>query len=145
VHSTIVPDAFSGTWAMAESGVTLYAYTVSFVPTPNDRAYVNFGLFLESDLGPEAGIMEVELQLRNRRLVNTKCLPSGRLDFEQHQVIDLFTSATFHLSIILRPFREQYFCFQLYIIACTMMNSYLCHAYFYNAAARCKVVPRTTH
>lgn len=91
---------------MAESGVTLYAYTVSFVPTPNDRAYVNFGLFLESDLGPEAGIMEVELQLRNRRLVNTKCLPSGRLDFEQHQVIDLFTSATFHLSIILRPFKK---------------------------------------
>ena len=68
------------------ASVQLHAYAVTFVATPNDRAYVNFGLFLEKDLGPEAGTMEVELQLAKRRLVNAKCTPRGTLRFEPNQV-----------------------------------------------------------
>ncbi|KAG0565599.1 hypothetical protein KC19_7G000600 [Ceratodon purpureus] len=86
LHSTIVPDAFSGTWLPGLASIDLHAYTVTFVATPNDRAYVNFGLFLEADLGPEAGAIEVELQLTNRRLVNAKCSPCGTISFEPNQL-----------------------------------------------------------
>lgn len=89
-RSIIVPDAFSGTWGSGLNSVELHAYAISFVATPNDRAYVNFGLFLEADMGPEAGSIEVELQLSNRRLVNAKCSPCGTILFEPDQVILIF-------------------------------------------------------
>lgn len=85
-RSIIVPDAFSGTWGSGLNSVELHAYAISFVATPNDRAYVNFGLFLEADMGPEAGSIEVELQLSNRRLVNAKCSPCGTILFEPDQL-----------------------------------------------------------
>jgi len=59
---------------------------VTFEANPKDRAYVNFGLFLEADLGPEAETIEVKLQLSNRRLVIAKCSPCGTVVFDPSQV-----------------------------------------------------------
>lgn len=75
-----------GNWARGLDTVELHAYSVSFEPIPKDRDYVNFGLFLEADLGPEAGSLEVKLQLKSRRFVIAKCTPCGTMEFDPNQV-----------------------------------------------------------
>lgn len=90
-HSPIIPNAFKGNWAQGLESVELHAYSVTFETISKDSDYVNFGLFLEADLGPEAGFLEVELHLPSRKQgrrgssVIAKCSPCGTMVFDRNQ------------------------------------------------------------
>jgi endoribonuclease Dicer len=92
LHPLFVPDVFQGSWSQASSCVTLYGYTIKFVPKPSDRSYANFRLFVESDLGEEVVNSLLQLELQSQRVVEAQCSSAGKLEFEPDQVSSIYLS-----------------------------------------------------
>lgn len=92
LHPLFVPDVFQGSWSLASSCVTLYGYTIKFVPKPSDRSYTNFRLFVESDLGEEVVNSPLQLELQSQRVVEAQCSSAGKLEFEPDQVSSIYLS-----------------------------------------------------
>ncbi|KAH8932656.1 hypothetical protein BDL97_19G085500 [Sphagnum fallax] len=88
LHPLFVPDVFRGSWSQASSCVTLYGYTIKFVPKPSDRSYANFRLFVESDLGEEVVNSPLQLELQGQRVVEAQCSSAGKLEFKPDQIQD---------------------------------------------------------
>jgi hypothetical protein len=91
-HPLFIPDVFRGSWSQASSCVTLYGYTIKFVPKPSDRSYTNFRLFVESDLGEEVVNSPLQLELQSQRVVEAQCSSAGKLEFKPDQVSSIYLS-----------------------------------------------------
>lgn len=82
----LVPSAFGQSWKNAEKTVRLNSYYIKFCPTPEDRVYKKFGLFIMTRLPMEAEKLELDLHLAHGRSVMTKFIPFGVVEFNNDEV-----------------------------------------------------------
>lgn len=84
----LVPYVLREPWTKAKNTtLSLNSYFIKFNPSPADRLYKDFGLFLKTPLPQEAARMELDLQLARGRSVLTKIVPCGTLEFTYNEVI----------------------------------------------------------
>jgi hypothetical protein len=100
LHPLFVPNVFQGSWSQALSCVTLYGYTIKFVPKPSVRSYTNFRLFVEQDLGEEVVNSPLQLELQSQRVVEAQCSSAGKLEFEPDQVSSIYLSIYLFTAIM---------------------------------------------
>lgn len=86
LHEMLVPAALKEPWNEENNTVCLYSYFIKFSPTPPDRTYKEFGLFVKATLPREAETMELELHLARGRLVKTELDPLGVVKFDKDEV-----------------------------------------------------------
>ncbi|XP_027192482.1 dicer-like protein 4 isoform X3 [Cicer arietinum] len=81
-----VPSAFGQSWKNEEKTVHLNSYYIKFYPTPEDRVYKKFGLFIMTRLPMEAEKLELDLHLAHGRSVMTKFIPFGVSEFNKDEI-----------------------------------------------------------
>ncbi|CAI8584290.1 unnamed protein product [Vicia faba] len=86
LYEMLVPSAFGQSWKNAERTVCLNAYYIKFFPTPEDRVYKKFGLFIMTRLPMEAEKLELDLHLAHGRSVKTKFIPFGVVEFNKDEI-----------------------------------------------------------
>ncbi|KAM7508303.1 hypothetical protein LguiA_018756 [Lonicera macranthoides] len=87
LHEMLVPATLKEPWNEENNTVCLYSYFIKFSPTPPDRTYKDFGLFVKATLPQEAERMELELHLARGRLVKTELDPSGVVKFDKDEIM----------------------------------------------------------
>ncbi|CAM6115089.1 unnamed protein product [Calypogeia fissa] len=107
LHSSLVPEAFRGTWASASAKVSLFALAIHVVAEPKDREYAPFALFLEADLGDNTKRTVTELDLKKRRTVRIQLVSHGQVEFEIDQLRDAMRYQEKIFNITLGPKTEQ--------------------------------------
>lgn len=85
----LVPAALKESWSNLEH-ICLSSYHIKFSPTPVDRVYRKFGLFVKAPLPAEAERMELDLHLARGRSVMTELVPSGVAEFNEDEVTVIF-------------------------------------------------------
>jgi len=85
-----VPSVFGQSWKHEEKTVRLNSYYIKFSPTPEDRVYKNFGLFIMTRLPMEAEELKLDLHLAHGRSVMTKFIPFGVVEFNKDEVSNSF-------------------------------------------------------
>ncbi|KAJ7568468.1 hypothetical protein O6H91_01G033700 [Diphasiastrum complanatum] len=83
---TLVPDALRGNWDASCGKIVLHAYLLSFTSEPADREYASFYLLLQSELNTAAETMPLELTLGQGPGVVASLRPSGRVEFDEHEI-----------------------------------------------------------
>ncbi|XP_045827560.1 dicer-like protein 4 isoform X3 [Trifolium pratense] len=86
LHEMRVPSAFRQSWKNEQKTVRLNSYYIKFCPTPEDRVYKKFGLFIMSPLPMEAEKLELDLHLAHGRSVLTKFRPFGVVEFNKDEI-----------------------------------------------------------
>ncbi|KAJ4958671.1 hypothetical protein NE237_025782 [Protea cynaroides] len=86
LHEMLIPAALRVPWNNSENIIILNFYFLSFTPSPIDRLYQRFGLFVKSPLPKEAEKMELDLHLDHGRTVWTKLIPSGLIEFKKDEI-----------------------------------------------------------
>ncbi|KAK1414006.1 hypothetical protein QVD17_29743 [Tagetes erecta] len=88
LHEMLVPYVLREPWTKVKNTtVSLNSYFIKFNPSPADRLYKDFGLFLKTPLPQEAARMELDLQLARGRSVLTKIVPCGTLEFTYNEIL----------------------------------------------------------
>lgn len=82
----LVPAALKKPWGEVGSSTRLSCYYIKILPTPADREYRKFGLFMKEPLPEEAGKMKVELCLAHGRMVKSQLIPCGVTRFYKDEV-----------------------------------------------------------
>lgn len=88
LHEMLVPSAFSQAWINKDNIIHLYSYFLKFQPSPKDRIYKEFGMFILTSLPVEAENMELDLHLAHGRTVMTQLVPFGITKFDKTEVND---------------------------------------------------------
>lgn len=83
----LVPAALRKPWTEAQSSTCFSCYYIDICPTPADREYRRFGLFMKDPLPDEAGQMKVELCLARGRMVRSQLIPYGVTRFHKDEVV----------------------------------------------------------
>ncbi|XP_058759719.1 dicer-like protein 4 isoform X1 [Vicia villosa] len=86
LYEMLVPSAFRQSWKNTEKTVRLNSYYIKFCPTPEDRVYKKFGLFIMTRLPLEAEKLELDLHLAHSRSVMTKFIPFGVVEFNNDEI-----------------------------------------------------------
>ncbi|GAU11988.1 hypothetical protein TSUD_196120 [Trifolium subterraneum] len=86
LHEMRVPSAFRQSWKNEQRTVRLISYYIKFCPTPDDRVYKKFGLFIMTPLPLEAEKLELDLHLAHGRSVMTKFMPFGVVEFNKDEI-----------------------------------------------------------
>lgn len=73
----LVPAALRKPWTGVGNSTFFNCYYIEICPTPEDREYRRFGLFMKEPLPEEAGEMKVDLCLSRGRMVRSKFIPYG--------------------------------------------------------------------
>ncbi|CAM6106501.1 unnamed protein product [Calypogeia fissa] len=107
LRSSLVPEAFRGTWASASAKVSLFALAIHVVAEPKDREYAPFALFLEADLGDNTKRTVTELYLTKGRTVRIQLVSHGQVEFEIDQLRDAMRYQEKIFNITLGPKTEQ--------------------------------------
>lgn len=81
-----IPTALSESWSYSRDAVILYTYYIDFHPSPADRTYKEFSLFIKSSLPLEAEKLELDLHLARGRSVMTRLIPMGPVAFGKDEV-----------------------------------------------------------
>ncbi|XP_047307514.1 dicer-like protein 4 [Impatiens glandulifera] len=87
LHEMIVPALLKESWSLSDKSVSLNSYYIKFNPSPADREYKRFGLFLKSPLPKEAERMKLTLCLSHGRSVATEFSPFGLTEFDQKEIL----------------------------------------------------------
>ncbi|KAJ0861345.1 putative ribonuclease III [Helianthus annuus] len=88
LHEMLVPSVLQEPWIKGENAtLSLNSYFFELNPTPADRLYKDFGLFLKKPIPQEAQSMELDLQLARGRSVLTKIVPCGALEFTDNEIL----------------------------------------------------------
>ncbi|KAI3744431.1 hypothetical protein L1987_57511 [Smallanthus sonchifolius] len=88
LHEMLVPHVLQEPWIKVENTtLSLNSYFIKFNPSPADRLYKDFGLFIKKRLPQEAEKMELDLQLACGRSVLTKIVPCGVLEFTDKEIL----------------------------------------------------------
>jgi endoribonuclease Dicer len=85
LHEMLIPAALKESWKEGET-VYLHSYFVKFSPSPPDRNYKEFGIFVKSPLPSEAERMELDLHLARGRLVTAQLVPFGVTRFNGDEI-----------------------------------------------------------
>ncbi|WJX95975.1 endoribonuclease Dicer [Trifolium repens] len=86
LHEMRVPSVFRQSWKNEQKTVRLNSYYIKFCPTPEDRVYKKFGLFIMTPLPMEAEKLELDLHLAHSRSVMTKFMPFGVVEFNKDEI-----------------------------------------------------------
>ncbi|KVH93716.1 Dicer double-stranded RNA-binding fold, partial [Cynara cardunculus var. scolymus] len=82
LHEMLVPSALRERWIKVErKKVSLSSYFIKFSPSPADRLYKEFGLFLKAPIPQEAERMKLDLQLARGRSVMTEIAIIDKSEF----------------------------------------------------------------
>ncbi|KAK4798282.1 hypothetical protein SAY86_030608 [Trapa natans] len=87
LYEMFIPAALSECWSYLEDVVTLYPYYIDFRPSPADRTYKEFGLFVKSPLPLEAEKLELDLHLAHSRSVMVKLIPMKPVAFGKDEIV----------------------------------------------------------
>ncbi|XP_047327310.1 dicer-like protein 4 isoform X2 [Impatiens glandulifera] len=87
LHEMLVPAILKEPWDFSENSISLNSYYMKLSPTPPDRVYRNFGLFLKAPLPEEAEKMKLDLCLSHGRTVTSELLPFGLTKFDQDEML----------------------------------------------------------
>ncbi|XP_024979353.1 dicer-like protein 4 isoform X2 [Cynara cardunculus var. scolymus] len=88
LHEMLVPSALRERWIKVErKKVSLSSYFIKFSPSPADRLYKEFGLFLKAPIPQEAERMKLDLQLARGRSVMTEIVPCGASAFSDNEIV----------------------------------------------------------
>ncbi|KAK4759794.1 hypothetical protein SAY87_022925 [Trapa incisa] len=87
LYEMFIPDILNGSWSFLEDAVILYSYNVDFHPSPADRTYKPFSLFVKSSLPLEAEKLEFDLHLAKGRSVMTRLIPTGPVAFGKDEIL----------------------------------------------------------
>lgn len=82
----LVPAALKKPWTEVGNSTYFSCYYIEYCPTPADREYRKFGLFMKEPLPEEAGKMKVELCLARGRMVKSQLIPCGVTRFHKDEV-----------------------------------------------------------
>lgn len=86
----LVPSALREPWIKSKrTMIRLNSYFIKFSPSPADRLYKDFGLFLKAPIPQEAERMKLDLHLAKGRSVLTEIVPCGAFTFNNNEVIIL--------------------------------------------------------
>lgn len=84
----LVPSSLREPWIKVEhKTIYLNSYFIKFSPSPADRLYKDFGLFLKAPIPEEAERMKLDLHLARGRSVLTEIVPCGASEFNENEVI----------------------------------------------------------
>ncbi|KAK4265332.1 hypothetical protein QN277_026397 [Acacia crassicarpa] len=97
----LVPSALRQAWANSDDIVHLNSYLIKFRPTPEDRIYKEFGLFMMTCIPAEAEKMKLDLHLARGRTVMTWIVPFGVIKFDKAEIQMAQTFQEISLKIIL--------------------------------------------
>ncbi|KAL5698800.1 endoribonuclease Dicer [Ranunculus cassubicifolius] len=101
LHEMLSPSILKNQWDNSENPVHLNVYFMDFVPVPNDRLYQRFGLFVKMPLPRDAETMEIDLHLAHGRIVKTKLVPLGVMEFGAVEIVQAQNFQELYLKIIL--------------------------------------------
>ncbi|XP_047944446.1 dicer-like protein 4 isoform X1 [Salvia hispanica] len=101
LHEMLVPAALRKPWTEAQSSTCFSCYYIDICPTPADREYRRFGLFMKDPLPDEAGQMKVELCLARGRMVRSQLIPYGVTRFHKDEIAAAEMVQKMFLQIIL--------------------------------------------
>ncbi|KAI3796093.1 hypothetical protein L1987_38757 [Smallanthus sonchifolius] len=88
LHEMLVPNVLQEPWIKVENTtLSLNSYLIKFNPSPADRIYKDFGLFIKKRLPQEAEKMELDLRLARGRSVLSKIVPCGVLEFTDKEIL----------------------------------------------------------
>lgn len=88
LHEMLVPSALREPWIKVESTkLCLTSYFIKFSPSPADRLYKDFGLFLKAPIPQEAERMKLDLHLARGRSVLTEIVPCGASAFLDNEIV----------------------------------------------------------
>ncbi|XP_020236092.1 dicer-like protein 4 isoform X2 [Cajanus cajan] len=86
LHEMLIPSALGQSWINEDKVVCLYSYYIKFCPSPADRVYKAFGLFIMASLPMEAEKLELDLHLAHGRSVMTQFVPFGVVEFDKDEI-----------------------------------------------------------
>ncbi|XP_054806590.1 dicer-like protein 4 isoform X2 [Prosopis cineraria] len=86
LYEMLVPSAFRQAWSHSDDIVHLNSYLLKFRPSPEDRIYKEFGLFMMTRLPAEAVKLEIDLHLARGRTVMTRFVPFGAIEFDKAEI-----------------------------------------------------------
>lgn len=86
LHEMLVPAALRKPWTEVENSTCFSCYYIEFCPTPADREYREFGLFVKEPLPEEAGKMKIDLCLARGRMVKSQLISTGVAKFDKDEV-----------------------------------------------------------
>ncbi|KAK7388536.1 hypothetical protein VNO78_23354 [Psophocarpus tetragonolobus] len=86
LHEMLVPSAFRQSWINEDKIVHFNSYYIKFCPSPEDRVYKEFGLYIMAHFPVEAEKLEVDLHLAHSRSVMTKFVPCGIVEFDKDEI-----------------------------------------------------------
>nr|AIE15766.1 Dicer-like protein 4a [Salvia miltiorrhiza] len=101
LHEMLVPAALRKPWTAAGISTYFSCYYIEICPTPADREYRRFGLFMKEPLPEGAGEMKVELCLARGRMVRSQLIPCGVTRFHRDEIADAEMVQKMFLQIIL--------------------------------------------
>ncbi|KAI3524344.1 hypothetical protein L1887_02997 [Cichorium endivia] len=88
LHEMLVPSALRDPWIKStRTTIRLNSYFIKFSPSPADRLYKDFGLFLKRQIPQEAERMKLDLHLAKGRSVFTEIVPCGALEFNNNEIV----------------------------------------------------------
>ncbi|KAH6828797.1 dicer-like 4 [Perilla frutescens var. hirtella] len=101
LHEMLVPSVLRKPWTKVGSSTYFSCYYIEICPTPADREYRRFGLFMKEPLPEEAGKMKVDLCLARGRMVRSKLIPNGSARFHKDEIAAAEMFQKMFLKIIL--------------------------------------------
>ncbi|KAG6410468.1 hypothetical protein SASPL_128529 [Salvia splendens] len=101
LHEMLVPAALRKPWTEPQSSTCFSCYYIDICPTPADRDYRRFGLFMKDPLPEGAGQMKVELCLARGRMVRSQLIPYGVTRFHKDEIAAAEMVQKMFLQIIL--------------------------------------------
>ncbi|KAK9060685.1 hypothetical protein SSX86_021391 [Deinandra increscens subsp. villosa] len=88
LHEMFVPSVLQVPWIKVKNtALSLHSYFIKLNPSPADRLYKDFGIFLKNPLPQEAERMELDLQLARGRSIMTGLVPCGTLEFTDNEIM----------------------------------------------------------
>ncbi|KAL8497779.1 hypothetical protein ACS0TY_021203 [Phlomoides rotata] len=101
LHEMLVPVALRKPWTKVENLTSFSCYYIEFCPTPADREYRKFGLFVKEPLPEEAGKMKIDLCLARGRMVKSQLIPTGVAKFDKDEIAAAEMFQKMYLRVIL--------------------------------------------
>ncbi|KAL4589871.1 hypothetical protein LXL04_002782 [Taraxacum kok-saghyz] len=88
LHEMLVPSALRERWIkLKRTTIRLNSYFIKFTPSPADRLYKDFGLFIRAPIPKEAEKMQLDLHLARGRSVLAEIVPCGASEFNNNEIV----------------------------------------------------------
>jgi endoribonuclease Dicer len=87
LHEMLIPAILRPSRCKLDCSLNLHFYYIEFIPSPADRRYQMFGLFVINPLPKEAEKLDVELHLARARIVRAGIKSIGTIGFNKEEAL----------------------------------------------------------